>query len=99
MIAIFLAGGVVFVMALALWRVFAGPTLHDRLLAAYFFALAACALIAAIAAAARRPELADVAIGLALGAFAMLAAATKFLRYRSFPSALAPRQSEEGAGA
>ncbi|MBL8548415.1 MAG: cation:proton antiporter [Hyphomonadaceae bacterium] len=99
MIAISAAGVIAAAMALALVRLFLGPTLHDRLLAAYAFALFACALVAAIAAAARRPDFVDVAIAMALGVFVLLTAAAKFLRYRSFQTALAPRQGEEGARA
>jgi multicomponent Na+:H+ antiporter subunit F len=92
--------GLMITTALFLVRLFAGPTLHDRLLAAHCFAVSACLLIAALAAAARRPDWIDVGLALALCAFVVLAAACKFLRYRSFQTALAPlRNASASEGA
>jgi multicomponent Na+:H+ antiporter subunit F len=98
--ALVIAAILMIAMALTAARLFVGPTLHDRLLAAHCFALGACMLIAALAAAARRPDWADVAVALCLADFVVLAAACKFLRYRSFQTALAPlRRGQAGAGA
>jgi multicomponent Na+:H+ antiporter subunit F len=72
-------------------RLFIGPTLHDRLLAAQSVALMVCLAIAALAVAAGRPDWVDAAIAAALGAFAALAAACKFLRDRSFQASAGER--------
>jgi multicomponent Na+:H+ antiporter subunit F len=96
MIAMLASGGIMLVMALVLARLLAGPTLHDRLLAAHAFTLCACLLVASLAVGARRPDWADVGIALALGEFVVLAAACKFLRYRTFQPALAPVRPASG---
>jgi multicomponent Na+:H+ antiporter subunit F len=99
MIPMLAAGGLMIMMGLALWRLFAGPTLHDRLLAAHLFAIGACVLLAALAVAARRPDWVDAGIAFALAAFVAAAASCKFLRYRSFQSALAPSPAADSEGA
>jgi multicomponent Na+:H+ antiporter subunit F len=96
-IASFAASGLALLTALFMVRLFIGPTLHDRLLAAQCVAVNACLLIAALATAAKRPDWVDAAIAMALGAFVVLAAGCKFLRYRSFQTALSPAPREGAA--
>lgn len=83
------ASGLVLALALILARLFVGPTLHDRILAAHAFALKAALLIAALAVAAGARAWIDLAIVLVLVDFVIVAAALKFLRYRTLQAPLA----------
>ncbi len=92
MIAWIVALALMLLIALACVRLFLGPTLYDRALAAHAILLLAALALAALGAAMSTPTLVDAAIAL-IGADLVLAAAIlKFFRARSFqPSMLAPR--------
>lgn len=77
-------------MALTLWRLFAGPTLYDRVLAVNTFGTLAVLLIAILGYLAGRPEFLDIALLYALINFAGTIAILKFFRYRAIGD-LTPR--------
>jgi multicomponent Na+:H+ antiporter subunit F len=89
MIALAAAAGVAITLALALVRLFAGPTLHDRTLAASAAIVRAALIAAAIAVSAGQAAWIDAAIALALGAFVVNTAVLKFFRARTFQAPLA----------
>lgn len=98
MIAIIAAVGVVLVLVLSLARLFAGPTLYDRTLAASGAATKAALICAALAVAAGRADWLDVAFALVLAGFVFNAVVLKFFRARTFQSPLErPAPAEEGA--
>ncbi len=76
---------------LIMTRLFAGPTLHDRALAANAIVMKAVLICAALAAAAGEDAWADTAITLLLGSFVTHAAALKFFAAGTFQ---APMTSE-----
>ena len=84
MIALIVAGVLLFSIALTLVRMFSGPTLYDRALAAVSAILKTALLCAAIAAASNAALWLDVALVLALSALALGAVVLKFFRVRSF---------------
>lgn len=84
MIALGAAAGAVIVLLLALVRLFAGPTLHDRALAAYSVMQRAALACAALAVAAGRPDWVEAAIALMFAAFVFNAAMLKAMRARTF---------------
>lgn len=90
MIAAFTAAGIVLVLALTLVRLFVGPTLYDRVLAANAVAAKLVLVVAAIAAASGQAGVVDVALALALASFVINAAVLKFFRARTFQAPLAP---------
>ncbi|MGE0046041.1 MAG: cation:proton antiporter [Hyphomonadaceae bacterium] len=81
--------GVLVALALILLRGFLGPTLHDRMLAAHAFAMRAALLIAIAAVAFGARAWIDAAIALLFAEFVVVAAALKFLRYRTLQAPLA----------
>lgn len=80
MIAAIGAAGVAFLLALALLRLHAGPTLHDRAAAAISAMTKAALICAALGAAARRPDIVDAGLILALSTFVLSVAVMKFFR-------------------
>jgi multicomponent Na+:H+ antiporter subunit F len=94
MIPVFTAAGIVLVLGLTLVRLFGGPTLYDRVLAANAVAAKVVLVIAAVAAATGEAALVDVALALALASFVVNAAVLKFFRARTFQAPLA-RVGEE----
>jgi multicomponent Na+:H+ antiporter subunit F len=74
--------------ALTLSRLFIGPTLHDRALAALGAATHGALLCGALALAFGDARFVDVAFALLLGALVVVAAIVKFFRARSFQPAL-----------
>jgi multicomponent Na+:H+ antiporter subunit F len=94
MIGIAAAIGVCVLMAPTLLRLFAGPTLHDRALAANTIVLQAALVCAALAVAAGRADWTDAAFALVLGAFVTHAAMLKFFRAGTFQAPMA--RGEEG---
>jgi len=94
MIAIALAFGVAIGLVLAMLRLFAGPTLQDRALAAKTVIIRIALICAAVAVAAGRSEWLDVAIALLLGAFVVMIAVLKVFRVRTFQAPLS-RSVEE----
>ncbi|MDX2274681.1 MAG: cation:proton antiporter [Hyphomonadaceae bacterium] len=75
-------------------RLFIGPTLHDRALAALGVAIHTALACAALGLAIGAPHFVDVAFALLIGALVVSAAVLKFFRARSFQPALAPGAEE-----
>lgn len=93
MIALGAAAGAGVALLLALLRLFAGPTLHDRALAVYGVMQRAALACAALAVAAGRTDWLDAALALLFAAFVLNAAMLKAARARTFQAPLA--RSEE----
>jgi multicomponent Na+:H+ antiporter subunit F len=89
MIAIAAALGASVALALAMVRLFAGPTLYDRMLATNAAVSKAVLVVAALAAAFGRAEWVDVALALVLALFVANVASLKFFRARTFQAPLA----------
>ncbi len=94
MIALAAAAGAAIALSLALVRLFAGPTLYDRALAANVIVVNTALICAAAAVAARRSEGVDVALALMFGALVVNIAVLKVFRARTFQAPLA--QAREG---
>jgi multicomponent Na+:H+ antiporter subunit F len=92
-VAVAAAVGAAVAMAMALLRLFAGPTLYDRLLAANAAGWKAALVCAALAVAAAQPAWLDAAIALLLAIYVTNAAVLKFFRARTFQ---APMVREQG---
>ena len=90
----FAAAAAMAALALALLRLFAGPTLYDRNLAANAITMYAALICACGAVAAGRTDGVDVALALLLGSFVVNVAVLKFFRTRTFQAPLA--QAQEG---
>ena len=71
-------------MALALVRLFAGPSLYDRVMAANMFGTKIVLLIAVLGFIGGRPDFMDIALAYALINFVSTIAVLKFFAYRSF---------------
>ncbi len=69
-------------MALVLLRLFLGPTLHDRVLAANSFGTKLVLLLAVLGFLAGRPDFPDIALLYALLTFTGTIAVLKFFRFR-----------------
>jgi len=94
MIAALLAAGVLTAACFSLARLFAGPTFHDRALAATGFNAKLALVVAAVGAMSGDPGLIDQALlQLGLG-FVLTVAVLKVLRLRSLQPAL-----DHGSGA
>ncbi|ABI65178.1 MAG: multicomponent Na+:H+ antiporter subunit F [Maricaulis maris] len=85
----FVAIGVVLAMAIMLARLFAGPTLYDRVLAANSFGTKTVLFLLVFAALVGRQDAIDIALLYALINFVATIAILKFFRYRSLEIALA----------
>lgn len=81
--------GVAVAMAIMLARLFAGPTLYDRVLAANSFGTKTVLFLLVFAALAGRQDAIDIALLYALINFVATIAILKFFRYRSLEIALA----------
>ncbi len=88
MIALAVLLGVSIALALTLARLFAGPTLYDRLLAANAAVLKLSLVFAALAVAAGRSDWLDASLAAVLCALVLNAAAVKFFRTRTFQAPL-----------
>lgn len=88
MMALVLAFGAGLALAFGLVRLFAGPTLHDRTLAAKTVLIRAVLVCAAIAVAAGRSDWLDAAFALMFAAFVLLVAVMKVFRARAFQTPL-----------
>ena len=75
------AVAVLVVMALALVRALAGPSLYDRILAINAFGTATVLLIAVLGFVAGRPDFLDISLLYALINFIGTLAVLKFFRY------------------
>jgi multicomponent Na+:H+ antiporter subunit F len=89
------AAALAVLLLLTMLRLVAGPTLHDRALAAHAIVLNAVLICAAIAVSAGRADWTDAAFALVLGSFVVHAAALKFFSAGTFQAPLA-RGEEEG---
>jgi len=89
MIALAAVLGLLVAIGLTLLRLFAGPTLYDRALAANAVLIKAALVCAALAVAAGEADWIDAAIALVLANLTATAAALKFFRYRSFQAPMA----------
>lgn len=86
-------------MAIMLARLFAGPTLYDRVLAANSFGTKTVLFLLVFAALVGRQDAIDIALLYALINFVATIAILKFFRYRSLEIALAQmslRRAVEG---
>ncbi len=84
-----IAGALAASMALMLSRVFAGPTLYDRVLAVNSFGTKTVLFLLVFAALVGRADAIDIALLYALLNFIATIAILKFFRYRSLEVALA----------
>ena len=71
---------------LVLVRLFAGPTLYDRVLAVNTFGTLTVLLLSALGFVTERPDFLDIAMLYALINFVSTIAILKFFRYRTFGS-------------
>jgi len=74
------------VMALALVRALAGPTLYDRVLAVNLFGTKTVLLISVLGFLTGRPDFLDIALVYALINFISLIAVLRFFEFRRFRS-------------
>jgi multicomponent Na+:H+ antiporter subunit F len=95
MIALIACAAVAVLLVLTLLRLVAGPTLHDRALAAHAIVLQGVLICAGIAASAGRADWTDAAFALVLGSFVVHAAVLKFFRAGTFQAPMA--RAEEDA--
>ncbi|HEX9808892.1 MAG TPA: monovalent cation/H+ antiporter complex subunit F [Alphaproteobacteria bacterium] len=82
------AAAVLAAMVLALVRLYAGPTLYDRVLAANSFGTKTVLLIAVIGFLTDRPDFLDISLLYALINFIGTIAVLKFFRYRTLGDAV-----------
>ena len=81
------AAAILITMLLALVRLFAGPTLYDRVLAVNSFGTKTVLLIGVMGFLTERPEFLDIALLYALINFISTIAILKFFRYRALGDA------------
>jgi multicomponent Na+:H+ antiporter subunit F len=89
MTAIAAAIGACLALALCLVRLFAGPTLYDRALAANGVTMKLAVICAASAVLARQTVFVDVAIAFVLATLVVNVAVLKFFRTQTFQAPLA----------
>lgn len=94
MIALAAAAGVAIALALSLMRLFGGPTLYDRTLAANAVLAKAGIVCAAVAVAASQSAWLDAAFALVFAGLVINIAILKFFRARTFQAPLAPAREE-----
>jgi multisubunit Na+/H+ antiporter MnhF subunit len=94
MIALLIGAAVAVSGLLALLRLFSGPTLHDRALAAKTVMVRAALICAALAVAAGRSDWLDAAIAVVLAAIVLVLAITKVFRTRTFQAPLSRPQED-----
>ncbi|MEE2567364.1 monovalent cation/H+ antiporter complex subunit F [Hyphobacterium marinum] len=85
-------------MALMLARLFAGPSLYDRVLAANSFGTKTVLLLLIFSLLTGRPDGVDIALLYALINFIATIAILKFFRYRSLEIALAQMSLRRAIG-
>lgn len=88
MIAAFIAVALSLLLLLSAPRVFLGPTLYDRMLAAMAVCIDATLIAAALAAASGHAEWIDVSFALIATAIVLAVAVLKFFRMRTFQAPL-----------
>jgi multicomponent Na+:H+ antiporter subunit F len=94
MIALAAAAGSAIALMVSLVRLFAGPTLSDRMLALNGVVIKAALVCAAAAVAANRSDWIDVAFAFVFAAIVMGAAVLKLFRVRTFQAPLS-REAED----
>lgn len=94
MIALAAAIGVALTLALCLIRLFGGPTLYDRTLAANAILAKAGLVCAAVGVMAGQSAWIDAAFALVLCGFVLNIAILKFFRVRTFQAPLARAREE-----
>ncbi|MBI1262447.1 MAG: pH regulation protein F [Rhizobiales bacterium] len=82
-------------MLLVIIRLFAGPTLYDRVLATNSFGTLTVLLIGLLGFLTERPEFLDIAMLYALINFVSTIAILKFFRYRDISRGLVQAPEEE----
>lgn len=95
MIALAIAAAALAALGFGMVRLFAGPTLYDRLLAANSTLVKASLVMAALAVAAGSPALLDVALVSLMGVAVVNVAVVKLFKAKSFQPPLA--SPNEGA--
>lgn len=95
MIPLAAAAGAIIALALAALRLFAGPTLYDRTLAANAILAKAVLVCAAAAVLAQRADYVDAAFVLLLSGLVVNVAILKFFRLGTFQAPLALRREQE----
>lgn len=75
--------GILVTMGIALVRLFAGPTIYDRVLAVNLFGTKTVLLIAVLGFLTGRPDFLDIALVYALINFVGTIAVLKFIAYRA----------------
>lgn len=83
-------------MILALYRLFAGPTLYDRVLAVNSFGTYTVLFIGVLGFLNNRPDFLDIALLYALINFVGTIAILKFFRYRAIGDVARDRPETEG---
>jgi multicomponent Na+:H+ antiporter subunit F len=83
--------GLLTAMVVALWRLLAGPSVYDRILAANAFGTKTVLLISVLGFAVGRPDFLDIAIVYALINFIAVIALMKAIRYRSLGDTMTER--------
>ena len=83
-------------MVLVLVRLFAGPTVYDRVLAVNLFGTHTVLLIAVLGFLTGRPDFLDIALLYALINFVGTIAVLKFFRYRTIGDSGFDRAGERG---
>jgi multicomponent Na+:H+ antiporter subunit F len=86
------ATALLFAMVLALFRLYAGPSLYDRVLAANSFGTKTVLLIGVMGFLTGRPDFLDIALLYALLNFIATIAVLKFFRYRTLGDQLEQRK-------
>jgi multicomponent Na+:H+ antiporter subunit F len=94
MIALAAAAGAAIALIVSLVRLFAGPTLSDRMLAANGVVIKASLVCAAAATAANRTDWIDVAFAFVFASVVVSAAVLKVFRVRTFQAPLS-REAED----
>ena len=89
LVTFLVALGLTVAMAIMLARLFAGPTLYDRVLAANSFGTKTVLFLLVFAAIVDRQDAIDIALLYALINFVATIAIPKFFRYRSLEISLA----------
>ena len=84
-------------MVLVLWRLYAGPTLYDRVLAVNAFGTHTVLLIGIMGFLFGRPDFLDIALLYALINFVGTIAILKFFRYRAIGEPARRPEDEMGA--
>jgi multisubunit Na+/H+ antiporter MnhF subunit len=94
MTALLIGAAVAVALLLALLRLFSGPTLHDRALAAKTIVMRAALICAALAVAAGRSEWLDTALAIVFAALVLALTMAKVFRARTFQAPLSRAQEE-----